>query len=135
MDIKTIRRFMNTIACIYGLSKEHGAAMSIMLTSAFKSNGKLALDTPLWRSYINNVFGWKTDKPSTRILRDLERVGFIQRAGRYVYTLNSDIFGDDYWNLISTLGITVDFDKNGRVITIQREYKIWTEEDMEDENE
>lgn len=129
-----IEDYMQTIARLYGLSEEHGAAMWIMLKHAQTQNNALIVDTSMWRNSFNNEYGWKTAKPSTRVLRELEEAGLITRHDRYCYELDKTVFGDEAWYLITNLRVVVDYDENGLNLTIDREYSHWNEE-MEDEGD
>lgn len=117
-----IKAFMMDLARIYGLDDEHGQGMFLLLMHSYKCGNELHSDAQQWRIEMNNKYGWKTYKPSTRVLRDLEEKGIIKRRNWGTYSLDPDIFGNDNWAFTKKLGVSVDYRDDASLIKIIREY-------------
>lgn len=134
LNVEIINCFMDTVAMLFGLSEEHGTAMTALLTLSHKSSRGLFVNTVMWRDHMNKQYGWTTDKPTTRILKDLENNKLIVRSDRYHYQLNEVYFGNDWWYLISHLSLEMEYAEGKRTITVHREYQKPNWDNMEDIN-
>ena len=126
---RNIKDFTQNIAQFFGLSEEHGYGLYQMMINSHKGSSGLYFSTNHWRTVMNEKYNWITDKPTTRILNDLEQAELISRRERFSYDLNKHVFGVDYWHFISGINMIVNYNDDGREIVITRKYSRWNEDD------
>ena len=117
-DKEIILEFSNSIAGLFQLSPEHGIAIYYAMITANRSHTQsqthcLHFSTSNLKSILMGHYGWKTEAPVLRILKDLENVSLIHKSDKHTFYLEPKIFGYKEWFFIEDITINMKYN-NGK---------------------
>jgi len=112
-----VKLYLADIIKLHGLSGVVNDVLNGMLRYMTYDN-----QIPLHKSFKNNIANNLDIKVNTveHCVRKLVKAGILYREERGLYTADPHLFGKGKWQDIQKLRMSVTYDENGRMITVER---------------